>query len=151
MSAASRIKLPYIEQDSVYKRFDVKAGYAGNLAPAGTPIKTFVCPESKEVKPGDAVTNYVAMAGIGSDAAPRPAGAAGNGFMGYDRATSLRMIPDGTSNTIALMETRSGLGPSGLLPAELRRAVPPGPRVDVRRRLPGGVLRSHLLRPVRAG
>ncbi len=31
--------------------------------------------------------------------------------MGYDRLTSLDMIKDGTSNTIALMETRSGLGP----------------------------------------
>ena len=31
--------------------------------------------------------------------------------MGYDRLTSLAMIKDGTSNTIALMETRSGLGP----------------------------------------
>ena len=31
--------------------------------------------------------------------------------MGYDRLTSLAMIKDGTSNTIALMETRFDLGP----------------------------------------
>jgi hypothetical protein len=31
--------------------------------------------------------------------------------MGYDRLTSTAMIKDGTSHTIALMETRSGLGP----------------------------------------
>ena len=31
--------------------------------------------------------------------------------MGYDRLTSVAMIQDGTSNTIALMETRFGLGP----------------------------------------
>jgi hypothetical protein len=31
--------------------------------------------------------------------------------MGYDRPTSVTMIKDGTSNTIALMETRVGLGP----------------------------------------
>ena len=31
--------------------------------------------------------------------------------MGYDRMTSGAMIKDGTSNTIALMETRFGLGP----------------------------------------
>jgi hypothetical protein len=57
------------------------------------------------------VTHYIAMAGLGADAAGRPAGAAGNGFMGWDRMTSLARITDGTSNTIALMETRSGLGP----------------------------------------
>jgi prepilin-type processing-associated H-X9-DG protein len=59
----------------------------------------------------DALTNYVAMSGIGLDAATQPAGASGNGFMGYDRLTSWSLIKDGTSNTIALMETRSGLGP----------------------------------------
>jgi hypothetical protein len=31
--------------------------------------------------------------------------------MGYERLTSFAMIKDGTSNTIALMETRIGLGP----------------------------------------
>jgi prepilin-type processing-associated H-X9-DG protein len=51
------------------------------------------------------------MSGIGHDAAVQPAGAAGNGFMGYDRPTSLMMIKDGASNTVALMETRIGLGP----------------------------------------
>src|SRR5581483_1627685 len=45
-------------------------------------------------------------------AAVRPAGAAGNGFMGYDRATTMAMIAekDGTANTIALMETRFNPG-----------------------------------------
>jgi prepilin-type processing-associated H-X9-DG protein len=51
------------------------------------------------------------MAGIGYDAAVRPAGAPGNGIMGYDRPTSFATIKDGTGNTIALMETRFALGP----------------------------------------
>jgi prepilin-type processing-associated H-X9-DG protein len=51
------------------------------------------------------------MSGIGRDAASRPAGTVGNGFMGYDRVTSMATIADGTSHTIALMETRSDLGP----------------------------------------
>jgi prepilin-type processing-associated H-X9-DG protein len=70
----------------------------------------FLCSAAKE-ETADAVTHYVAMAGIGPDAARQPAGAAGNGFMGYDRLTSMAMIKDGTSNTIALMETHVGLGP----------------------------------------
>jgi prepilin-type N-terminal cleavage/methylation domain-containing protein len=103
--------LPYLEQDSLYRKFDLEKGYAGNLPAAQTRIKGFLCSASKEAATEDAVTHYVAMSGIGHDAAGRLAGAAGNGFMGYDRLTSATMIEDGTSNTIALMETRSGLGP----------------------------------------
>jgi prepilin-type N-terminal cleavage/methylation domain-containing protein/prepilin-type processing-associated H-X9-DG protein len=103
--------LPYLEQQSLYRQFDLEKGYAGNLPAAQTRNLTFLCPASKEAATTDAVTHYVAMSGIGHDAAGRPAGAAGNGFMGYDRLTSLTMITDGTSHTIALMETRVGLGP----------------------------------------
>jgi hypothetical protein len=103
--------LPHVEQDSLYRKFDLEQGYAGNLPAARTKVKTFLCPSSTAPVTADAVTHYVAMAGIGHDAAARPAGAAGNGFMGYDRLTSMAMIEDGTSNTIGLMETRFGLGP----------------------------------------
>jgi prepilin-type processing-associated H-X9-DG protein len=103
--------LPYLEQATLFKQFDVDKGYAGNLPAAQTPIKMFLCPAVKEAKTGDPVTHYVAMSGIGYAAAGQPAGAAGNGFMGYDRLTSLATIKDGTSYTIALMETRWRLGP----------------------------------------
>jgi prepilin-type processing-associated H-X9-DG protein len=103
--------LPYLEQEALFKQFDVDKGYAGNLPAAQTGIRTFLCPLGKEAATLEAVTHYVAMSGIGLDAATRPAGAVGNGFMGYDRVTSLAVIKDGTSNTIALMETHVGLGP----------------------------------------
>jgi hypothetical protein len=103
--------LPYLEQSSLAQRFDIEKGYSGNLAPSSTLIKTFLCPVSANLPAGEAVTNYIAMAGIGIDAARQPAGAQGNGFMGYDRLTSFAMIEAGTSNTITLMETRSGYGP----------------------------------------
>jgi hypothetical protein len=118
--------LPYLEQEPLYKQFDVEKGYAGNTPTARTvAVKAFLCPASIEAGAGDDprarhyerrlwftnVTHYVAMSGIGVDAAGRSAGASGNGFMGYDRPTALAMITDGTSNTIALMETRVGLGP----------------------------------------
>lgn len=101
--------LPYLEQDHAYQKFDLNAGYAKNLSIAQTQIKTFLCPAGNSAKT-DPLTHYVAMSGIGLDAAELPAGAEGNGFMGYDRRTSMHDIKDGTSNTIALMETRSGLG-----------------------------------------
>lgn len=103
--------LPYLEQQSLYRQFVLEKGYAGNLPATQTRIKTFLCSASKEAATKGAVTHYVAMSGIGRDAAEQPAGAAGNGFMGYDRPTSVSRIKDGTSNTIALMETRVGLGP----------------------------------------
>jgi prepilin-type N-terminal cleavage/methylation domain-containing protein/prepilin-type processing-associated H-X9-DG protein len=103
--------LPYVEQDALYRQLDLEKGYAGNLPAVNTPIKMFLCPASKEAATLDAVTHYVAMSGIGRHAAEQPAGAAGNGFMGYDRLTSVATIKDGISNTIALMETRAGLGP----------------------------------------
>jgi prepilin-type processing-associated H-X9-DG protein len=102
--------LPYLEQDALYKRFDLDKGYAGNLPAAQTPLKLLLCAAGKDGT-ADAVTHYVAMAGIGPDAAGRPAGAAGNGFMGYDRRTSLATIADGAGQTIALVETRSDPGP----------------------------------------
>jgi prepilin-type N-terminal cleavage/methylation domain-containing protein/prepilin-type processing-associated H-X9-DG protein len=103
--------LPFLEQDSLYRQIDLEKGYAGNLPAVQTSIRTFLCPAWKEAAPGEAVTHYVAMSGIGLDSATRPAGASGNGFMGYDRLTSWAMIKDGTSQTIALMETRCSLGP----------------------------------------
>jgi prepilin-type N-terminal cleavage/methylation domain-containing protein len=101
--------LPYLEQGPLYRQFDLDKGYEANLTAAGARVRTFLCFVSDE-PPKEAVTNYVAMSGIGPDSASQPAGAAGNGFMGYDRRTSPDMIKDGTSRTIALMETTSGLG-----------------------------------------
>lgn len=102
--------LPYLDQNPLYQRFDMKKGYADNGPTAQTVVPIFICPASTAAGV-NAVTNYIAMSGIGRDAASQPAGAAGNGFMGYDRPTSIAMIEDGASNTIALMETNFGLGP----------------------------------------
>jgi prepilin-type N-terminal cleavage/methylation domain-containing protein len=103
--------LPYLEEDNVYRQLDLDKGYSGNLPVARSRIKTFLCPDAGAEAMADAVTSYIAMSGIGLDAASQPAGTSGNGFMGYDRVTSLTLIKDGTSHTIALMETRFNLGP----------------------------------------
>lgn len=123
--------LPYLEQVSLYQQFDPEKGYAGNRAAAQTEVRSFLCPAPKGAVTRDALTHYVALSGVGRDAATQAAGAAGNGFMGYDRQTSLKMITDGTANTIALMETRSGVGPwarGG--PSTLRGFDPTGPSLQ---------------------
>jgi prepilin-type N-terminal cleavage/methylation domain-containing protein len=102
--------LPYIEQDALAKQFDMRNGYAGNVSHASQPVKTFLCP-SGGAEPPYTMTHYIALAGLGNDAAARPAGAAGNGFMGYTRVTDFDMIHDGTANTIAISETRVRIGP----------------------------------------
>jgi hypothetical protein len=101
--------LPFLEQDAVARQFAVGKGYAGNLPAGRNRVATLLCPATPDG--GDAVTHYVALAGLGADAAGRPAGAAGNGFMGYDRPTAAAMVTDGLSNTIALMEPRLDPGP----------------------------------------
>jgi competence protein ComGC len=103
--------LPYLDQRPLHEQFDMKQGYAGNALGAQTRLHVFVCPESTEAASQAAVSTYIAISGIGNDAASQPAGTAGNGFMGYDRSTSMSMIEDGTSNTIALIETHFGVGP----------------------------------------
>src|SRR5262245_45902291 len=70
--------LPNLEQDPLYRRIDLEKGYAGNLPTVEARIVTFLCPASKEPAPAPAVTHYVALSGIGRDAARQPAGARGN-------------------------------------------------------------------------
>lgn len=103
--------LPYVEQSPLYQRFDQKAAYAGNVTPAQTIIKPYLCPAHPSSGNEFFMTPYIALAGIGPNAAEQPVGTTGNGFMGYDRRTTFDMIRDGTSNTIAVMETRMDLGP----------------------------------------
>jgi prepilin-type N-terminal cleavage/methylation domain-containing protein len=100
--------LPYIEQEALYKKFDLKHGIAANGEPARTPLRVLVCPTAST---GDPVSHYVALAGVGFEAPTRPLDAAGNGFMGFDRVTKFDAIKDGTANTLALIETRAGVGP----------------------------------------
>lgn len=100
--------LPYLEQDALHKKFDLTKGHAENDA-ARAPVRVFVCPSAQAT--GEPVAHYVALAGVGYDAPARPPEAPGNGFMGFDRATKLDWITDGTANTLALIETRVGVGP----------------------------------------
>jgi prepilin-type N-terminal cleavage/methylation domain-containing protein/prepilin-type processing-associated H-X9-DG protein len=102
--------LPYLEQDALYAKFDLTKGYAENGDAAGTLVKVFVC-AANDFVPNTAPAHYVALAGIGHDAATRPLDAPGIGFMGFTRATKPDAIKDGTSNTLALIETRAGVGP----------------------------------------
>lgn len=60
---------------------------------------------------GFPVTHYVALAGMGEDAALLPKDSPRAGVFGYNRSTRAEDIRDGTSNTIALMGVHDDLGP----------------------------------------
>ncbi|MCE9534135.1 MAG: DUF1559 domain-containing protein [Planctomycetes bacterium] len=124
--------LPYIEEVNLYSRFDLEKGYAGNVQVSQTIISLFICPTLNVSPKPEAITHYVAISGIGHAAAEQPAGSPGNGFMGYNRPTSPKMIVDGTSNTIAIMETRLNHGPwarggtstlRGFEPSDLQKPI----------------------------
>lgn len=104
--------LPYMEQDKLFKSIDISKGFDGNYPAIETKLKNLQCPAAATPL-NQSVTHYVAMSGIGKEAAFQPVRTAGNGFMGYDRITTLGMIQvtDGISNTIALIETGFELGP----------------------------------------
>jgi prepilin-type processing-associated H-X9-DG protein len=80
-----------------------------NRIPLAERFSSFTCDSSRETRA--AVTNYVALAGVGLDAATLPAKTAGIGFMGNERSTRTIDFVDGMSNTIALIETDLSLGP----------------------------------------
>jgi hypothetical protein len=114
--------LPYFEQDSVFKQFDLTfgSGDVRNAKPTSTRIRFLTCPASDECvrnnggevwKSPAPLTHYVGVAGIGSDAATLPLGHPRAGVFGYDRRTALKDgFPDGISNTLMLIETANNPG-----------------------------------------
>lgn len=111
--------LPYIEQDNVFRLFDPKrgAGDARNEKPAGTRINFFLCPmgneydrETQTWKSPTPITHRVGVAGVGADAASLPLKHPRAGVFGHDRQTLITNVPDGTSNTLMLIETARDSG-----------------------------------------
>jgi prepilin-type processing-associated H-X9-DG protein len=60
---------------------------------------------------GLTLTNYVGVAGVGTDAADLPPGDPRAGVFGYDRRTARRDVTDGEDTTVAVIETAERNGP----------------------------------------
>jgi prepilin-type N-terminal cleavage/methylation domain-containing protein len=117
--------LPYLEQNDLFRK--LKPGEAwdspANQAAFGphTSGRMFACLDWMNERGQTngaaaatghlAVTNYVGVAGVGADAAERPAGAAGVGIFGYDRTPKSADVKDGLANTMLLIETGYEVGP----------------------------------------
>jgi Tfp pilus assembly protein PilE len=100
--------LPFIEKNQLSKQFDSKDKFTGLTEKENQEILAFKCPFLGKEKTN--LTSYLAVAGVGYDAAERPAASPGNGIMGYDRITKLIDVKDGLSNTICLVETNKPRG-----------------------------------------
>jgi prepilin-type N-terminal cleavage/methylation domain-containing protein/prepilin-type processing-associated H-X9-DG protein len=107
--------LPYVEQDNLYRQYNLNADWASaaNAAVRSTPVKTFVCPSvpgglnrvypTTNAAPGDyapnnAYSSTLESAGLVDVSVDR------NGVLQVNATWSVPEILDGTSNTILVSE-----------------------------------------------
>jgi prepilin-type N-terminal cleavage/methylation domain-containing protein/prepilin-type processing-associated H-X9-DG protein len=107
--------LPYLEQKPLYSHcnFDVGPGHAKNQTPVKTEIRSFLCPSDGPV-PRDSKTgptNYFLSAGSGPAVSLPPTGKTApmpNGLFYQVSNTRIAAVRDGTSHTVAAMESIRG-------------------------------------------
>jgi hypothetical protein len=111
-----------LDEPGVVKSLDPSYGPGDprNAKPASARFQHILCPASGEHyydnkthhwKSPTPLTHYVGVAGVGPDAAELPLKHPRAGVFGYDRRTPLKDgIPDGTSNTLLIIETANAPG-----------------------------------------
>ncbi|MEI8378809.1 MAG: DUF1559 domain-containing protein [Planctomycetota bacterium] len=104
--------LPYMDQAALYNQMDVDLRESAKWNDEDqemwitTAIPIFQNPSNPPgFQAGEpATTDYVGWAGVGKDAPTEKAKANKMGIFGYDRATGIRDITDGTSNTVMVSD-----------------------------------------------
>ncbi len=88
-------------------------GADANQKAARTRLVVLLCPENTPDVPPDApaITCYVGIGGVGTNAAALPFGTPKAGAMRYDTPTSFDRITDGLGQTLLFGETRNEFGP----------------------------------------
>jgi len=119
--------LPYVEQNALYQSIDFKKSWDddANKASLQTMLPVYLHPSLGEAnKDGYPVTHYVGFAGLGKEGPTLPVDSPKAGIFAYNRATRVRDVLDGTSNTACVAETAKNLGSWGAAgPATIRPAT----------------------------
>ena len=99
--------LPYLEEAVAYEGADREQGWAGqgNAELIGKKFDVFRNPSQPGQREYESAGDYVAIAGVGANAAELPDNDLKAGIFGYDRKTSFRSVTDGTSNTMMVADS----------------------------------------------
>jgi hypothetical protein len=123
--------LPFVEQDSLWKNNDPSKAWddEGNRQAVHRVVETYLCQyhPSRPVAGLPAPTHYVGLAGVGAGSALLAKGDPRAGLFGHDRTISIPEVTnaDGTSNTIAVIDTLCLIGPwAAGGPATVRELLP---------------------------
>ncbi|MBW3540769.1 MAG: DUF1559 domain-containing protein [Planctomycetes bacterium] len=109
--------LPYLDQAPLYNQIEFQKAWNAdeNTRFTQTKLPILMNPgvgdRGRGQQPQLAPTDYVGLAGVGEDAPTLPVTDKRAGVFAYNRATRLRDIHDGTSNTAAVAEASGDFGP----------------------------------------
>jgi hypothetical protein len=123
--------LPFIEQDRLHKTIDQNKAWddEANRPAAHTVLDHYIGQNNPNRPVADlpAPTHYVGLAGVGVGSALLPENDRRAGLFGYDRKISIPVVQkaDGMSNTVAVIDTTSLIGPwAAGGPATVRELLP---------------------------
>jgi len=98
--------LPYLDQANVYNGVQLEAGWEDQEDfIRDTTIPSYLNPSMPRGVVPSGQIDYLAMTGVGEDAASLDNADPNAGIFGYDRKTRLRDVTDGTSNTIMVADS----------------------------------------------
>lgn len=101
--------LPFLEQEALYEKMDSASGWSSdaNRNALQTPLPVFRNPSQPGQRPYPSSGDYVAMAGVGPNAAELPNDSPLAGIFGFNRTCRFRDVTDGLSNTIMITDASS--------------------------------------------